>query len=79
MWTTPVEHGILTALLRWVRFIHVSGLSCGIGPLAIARFFNRIKPFRRIATPYEKHASNDLAMLKPAAIQIWLHHYESIA
>ena len=45
----------------------------------IERFFNRIKHFRRIATRYEKRASNYLAMLKIAAIQIWLRHYESMA
>ncbi|HAJ19874.1 MAG TPA: hypothetical protein DCL95_07415 [Rhodospirillaceae bacterium] len=38
----------------------------------VERFFNRIKHFRRIATRYEKHAANYLAMLKLAAIQIWL-------
>lgn len=44
----------------------------------IERFFNRIKHFRRIATRYEKQAANYLAMLKLAAIQIWLRHNESI-
>ncbi len=45
----------------------------------IERFFNRIKHFRRLATRYEKHAANYLAMLKLAAIQIWLRTYESMA
>lgn len=45
----------------------------------IERFFNRIKHFRRIATRYEKRASNYLAMLKLAAAQVWLRHYESMA
>lgn len=44
----------------------------------IERFFSRIKHFRRIATRYEKHASNYLAMLKLAAAQVWLRHYESM-
>ena len=44
----------------------------------IERFFNRIKHFRRVATRYEKRASNYLAMLKLAAIQIWLRHNESM-
>ena len=44
----------------------------------IERFFNRIKHFRRVATHYEKRASNYLAMLKLAAIQIWLRHNESM-
>ena len=45
----------------------------------IERFFNRIKHFRRLATRYEKHASNFLAMLKIAAAQLWLRHNESMA
>jgi transposase len=45
----------------------------------IERFFNRIKHCRRIATRYEKHASNFLAMIKLAAVRLWLRHYESIA
>ena len=44
----------------------------------VERFFNRIKHFRRVATRYEKHASNYLAMLKLAAIKIWLRAYESM-
>lgn len=45
----------------------------------IERFFNRIKHFRRIATRFEKHAANYLAMIKLAAIRIWLRSYESMA
>ncbi len=44
----------------------------------VERFFNRIKHFRRVATRYEKHASNYLAMLKLACIRIWLRAYESM-
>lgn len=44
----------------------------------IERFFNRIKHFRRLATRYEKHASNFLAMLKLAATHLWLRHNESV-
>jgi len=44
----------------------------------IERFFNRIKHFRRLATRYEKHAANFLAMLKLAATQLWLRHNESV-
>ena len=45
----------------------------------IERFFNKIKHFRRIATRYEKRASNYLAMIKLAAIRLWLRSYESMA
>jgi len=44
----------------------------------IERFFNRIKHFRRIATRFEKHAENYLAMIKLAAVKIWLRHNESM-
>ena len=45
----------------------------------IERFFNKIKYFRRLATRYDKLGSSFLAMLKLAAIRIWLRHYESTA
>jgi hypothetical protein len=41
-------------------------------------FFNRIKYFRRLATRYEKHASNFLAMLKLAVAQLQLRHNKSV-
>jgi hypothetical protein len=40
---------------------------------------NRIKHFRRIATRYEKHAPNFLAMLKLAAAHLWLRRNESMS
>lgn len=42
------------------------------------RFFNRIKHFRAVATRFEKHAENYLALVKLAAIQIWLRSNESV-
>ena len=45
----------------------------------IERFFNKIKHCRRVATRYEKHASNFLAMVKLAAIRLWLRHNKSMA
>ena len=45
----------------------------------VERFFNKIKHFRRIATRYEKLATNYLAMIKLAATRIWLRAYESMA
>jgi transposase len=38
----------------------------------VERFINRLKHFRRVATRYEKRADNYEAMLKKAAIEIWL-------
>jgi transposase len=43
----------------------------------VERFFNRLKHCRRVATRYEKLAANYLAMVKLAAIRIWLRSYES--
>ena len=45
----------------------------------VERFFNKIKHFRRIATRYEKLGANFLAMVKLAAIRIWLRSIESTA
>lgn len=44
----------------------------------VERFFNKIKHCRRIAIRYEKLASNFLAMVKLAAIRLWLRHNESM-
>jgi transposase len=43
----------------------------------IKQFFGRIKQFRRIATRYDKLASNYIAMVKLAAIRLWLRAYGS--
>ncbi len=43
----------------------------------VERYFNRLKHCRRIATRYEKLAANYLAMIKLAAIRIWLRVSES--
>ncbi|MBN8244538.1 transposase [Nitratireductor aquimarinus] len=40
----------------------------------IERFFNRIKYCRAIATRYEKHDENYLALIKLAAIRLWIGH-----
>lgn len=44
----------------------------------VERFFNKLKHFRAIATRFEKHAQNYLALVKLAAIKIWLRNYESV-
>jgi len=46
----------------------------------IERFFGRIKQsFRRIATRYEKTATNFMAMIKLASVRLWCEFYESTA
>jgi transposase len=44
----------------------------------VERFFNKIKHYRAVATRYEKRAANYLALVKLAAIRIWLRHNESV-
>jgi transposase len=39
---------------------------------AVERFFNKMKHFRAIATRYEKHPENYLALVKLAAARIWM-------
>jgi len=38
----------------------------------VERFFNKLKHFRPIATRFEKHADNYLALVKLAASKIWM-------
>lgn len=38
----------------------------------VERFFNKLKHFRAIATRYEKHDDNFLALVKLAAARIWM-------
>ncbi len=45
----------------------------------IERFFSKIKHYRAIATRYEKHDANYLALIKLAATRIWLRAYESVS
>ena len=44
----------------------------------VERFFNKLKHFRAVATRYEKHAANYLALVKLASVRIWLRAYESV-
>jgi transposase len=38
----------------------------------VERFFNKLKHFRAVATRFEKHDANYLALLKLAAARIWM-------
>jgi transposase len=44
----------------------------------VERFFNKLKHFRAIATRFEKHDANYLALVKLAAARIWTRFYESV-
>jgi transposase len=39
---------------------------------AVERFFSKIKHFRAVATRYEKHPENYLALVKLAAARLWM-------
>ena len=43
------------------------------------RFFNKLKHFRAVATRFEKHDANYLALVKLASARIWIRFYESVA
>ena len=45
----------------------------------VERFFNKLKHFRAIATRFEKRPENYLALIKLAAIKIWMRNYESVS
>ena len=38
----------------------------------VERFFNKLKHFRAVATRYEKHDANYLALVKLASARIWM-------
>jgi transposase len=38
----------------------------------VERFFNKLKHFRAVATRFEKHSPNYLALVKLAAVKIWI-------
>ena len=38
----------------------------------VERFFNKLKHFRAVATRFEKHDANYLALVKLAAARIWM-------
>ena len=45
----------------------------------VERFFNKLKHFRAIATRFEKHDANYLALVKLAAARIWIRANESVS
>ena len=45
----------------------------------VERFFNKLKHFRAIATRFEKHDANYLALLKLASAKIWMRLYELLS
>jgi transposase len=46
---------------------------------ALARFANRIKQYRRVATRYDRLAANYLAFVQLASIRLWLRRLNESA
>ncbi len=44
----------------------------------VERFFNKLKHFRAVATRFEKHDANYLALVKLAAARTWMLFIESV-
>ncbi len=44
----------------------------------VERFFNKLKHFRAVATRFEKHDANYLALVKLAASRIWMRFMKSV-
>ena len=44
----------------------------------VERFFNKLKHFRAVATRFEKHDANYLALVKLAAARIWMRFMKSV-
>jgi transposase len=44
----------------------------------VERFFNKLKHFQAVATCFEKHDANYLALVKLAASRIWMRFNESM-
>ncbi len=45
----------------------------------VERFFNKLKHFGAVATRFEKHDANYLALIKLAAARIWMRANESVS
>jgi len=45
----------------------------------VERVFNKLKLFRAVATRFEKHDANYLALVNLASTRIWLRSYESVS
>ena len=66
--------GVFANLRLMPQRVNKPPFSSGLYKLrnAIERFFNKIKHYRAIATRYEKHPENYLALIKLAATRIWM-------
>lgn len=68
------ERGVFANVRLMPQRVHKPPLSANLYKLrnAVERFFSKIKHYRAIATQYEKHPENYLALIKLAAARIWM-------
>jgi len=76
---TLAERGAWANIKPMPRRVNVPAFSSYLYRLRnlVERFFNKLKHFRAIATRYEKHDENYLALVKLAAARIWMRYYET--
>lgn len=72
--TEMEARGVLANLRLMPQTVRKPPFSASLYKLrnAIETFFSKIKHYRAIATRYEKHPENYLALIKLAATQIWM-------
>lgn len=68
------ERGVFANVRLMPQRVHKPPFSANLYKLrnAVERFFSKIKHYRAIATRYEKHPENYLALIKLAAARIWM-------
>lgn len=71
---TLAERGAAANIKPMPRRINIPAFSPPLYRLRnlVERFFSKIKHFRAIATRFEKHDANYLALVKLAAARIWM-------
>jgi transposase len=68
------KRGVRTNVRLMPQRVHKPPFSASLYKLrnAVERFFSKIKHYRAIATRYEKHPENYLALIKLASVRIWM-------
>jgi transposase len=66
--------GVFANVRQMPQRVHKPPFSASLYKLrnAVERFFSKIKHYRAIATRYEKHPENYMALIKLAAARIWM-------
>jgi transposase len=72
--TAMEERGVMANIKPMPNRVRHPAFSAPLYKLrnAVERFFSKIKHYRAIATRYEKHPENYMALIKLAAARIWM-------